>query len=70
MSFTKRHWVNKKGFDDFVQQKGKTDSSPKWRQLAVANAAIIGKGIIILLSGPPGVGKTLTAEASRCACQP
>jgi SpoVK/Ycf46/Vps4 family AAA+-type ATPase len=25
--------------------------------------SIIGEGIIILLCGPPGVGKTLTAEA-------
>ncbi len=25
-----------------------------------------GKGMIMLLSGPPGVGKTLTAESGKC----
>lgn len=25
-----------------------------------------GKGMIMLLSGPPGVGKTLTAESGTC----
>ena len=30
--------------------------------------AIIGKGVIILLGGPPGVGKTLTAESSMADC--
>ena len=26
---------------------------------------IVGRGMIMLLSGPPGVGKTLTAESGR-----
>lgn len=30
-----------------------------------ANKRFVGEGIIILLCGPPGVGKTLTAEAGK-----
>lgn len=29
-----------------------------------------GKGMIMLLSGPPGVGKTLTAESGKSSLQP
>jgi SpoVK/Ycf46/Vps4 family AAA+-type ATPase len=35
------------------------------KAFTITNSSIIGEGIIILLCGPPGVGKTLTAEAGR-----
>jgi hypothetical protein len=31
--------------------------------VASVTDCLLGKGIIMLLSGPPGVGKTLTAES-------
>jgi hypothetical protein len=34
------------------------------RQVLMANAHL-GKGVIMLLTGPPGVGKTMTAESGK-----
>lgn len=52
--------ANKTEFDDFVEHKGRRKST--CTKNTNANR-IKGEGIIILLCGPPGVGKTLTAEA-------
>ena len=52
-------------FDDFVEGKGKRALQ---RLLASAQDTLTqraGKGVVILLSGPPGVGKTLTAECGK-----
>ena len=63
---------NKTGFDDFVERKGKTvvfSSSYNLSlrlSLFITNIAqSLGRGIIFLLCGQPGVGKTLTAEAGK-----
>lgn len=54
---------NKASFDDFVDGKGKL------RHCLIPGTLlkckITGKGIVILLNGPPGVGKTLTAESGE-----
>jgi DNA polymerase III delta prime subunit len=52
------------GFDDFVKHKGKM--CPIRGKQPDANNANPGEGTIILLAGPPGVGKTLTSEAGEC----
>lgn len=47
-----------------MSYKEKVCPSLKGVQTIITVADIrIGKGMIILLSGPPGVGKTLTAES-------
>jgi len=46
-------------FDDFIRGKGNSNSS----HYEAHNLTFLGKGVIILLCGPPGVGKTLTAES-------
>jgi len=56
-------------FDDIVMDKGKKDIIRKLVQnydYKINNNVIEGKGqnVIFLLHGPPGVGKTLTAEAA------
>ncbi|KAI1323645.1 P-loop containing nucleoside triphosphate hydrolase protein [Xylariaceae sp. FL0255] len=50
------------GFDDFISNKGPFRIATS-RRRKIMLASKIGKGLIILLSGPPRVGKTLTAEA-------
>lgn len=54
--------VRNTGFDDFVKHKGK---SSRRNEVSTANCNVIGEGTIILLAGPPGVGKTLTSEAGE-----
>jgi ATP-dependent protease Clp ATPase subunit len=50
-------------FDDFVIGKGKPPSpTSTLNNLKHVNSST-GKGMIVLLDGPPGVGKTLTAES-------
>ncbi|EEP77446.1 predicted protein [Uncinocarpus reesii 1704] len=52
-------------FDDIIYGKGR-ECRPGWRLLVVkqsVNASSTGLGFIMLLSGEPGVGKTLTAES-------
>jgi hypothetical protein len=52
------------GFDDIISGKGETDSlDDSWTRSKLANGASTGLGFIMLLSGEPGVGKTLTAES-------
>ena len=52
------------GFDDIISGKGGTDSlDHSWTRHNLANGASTGLGFIMLLSGVPGVGKTLTAES-------
>lgn len=52
------------GFDDIISGKGGTSSSYRfWNENQVANGECTGLGFIMLLSGEPGVGKTLTAES-------
>jgi DNA replication protein DnaC len=50
-------------FDDFIAEKGEHLSS--WQAYLRTDelTKFTGKGLIILLFGPPGVGKTYTAEA-------
>jgi hypothetical protein len=52
------------GFDDIISGKGGADSlDDSWARSKLANGASTGLGFIMLLSGEPGVGKTLTAES-------
>lgn len=51
------------GFDDIISEKGGTDSLDDWWTRSKSNGASTGLGFIMLLSGEPGVGKTLTAES-------
>ena len=63
---------NKTGFDDFVERKGEIavfssscNLSLGLSLLTTNIARSLGRGIIFLLCGQPGVGKTLTAEAGK-----
>lgn len=49
-------------FDDIIEGKGE-HSNGNLSSIVPTNAKFVGKGMIIQLNGPPGVGKTLTAEA-------
>lgn len=52
------------GFDDIISGKGWTNHNVSFvDENYVANSANTGLGFIMLLSGDPGVGKTLTAES-------
>lgn len=62
LAFTRRDKFEIEEFDDVIPDKG--------NQSVIHNAGVdtnksLGKGVIILLSGPPGVGKTLTAESGE-----
>lgn len=46
-----------------MSYKEKVCHSLEYEDHITVTNILIGKGIIILLSGPPGVGKTLTAES-------
>ncbi|KAI0411236.1 hypothetical protein F5X98DRAFT_380959 [Xylaria grammica] len=64
LAFTKRKQNEEIEFDDFITGKGepyKLRVDGYFWVLAFNN--MIGKSFIILLCGPPGVGKTLTAES-------
>lgn len=59
--------ANKDQFDDVIQGKGALSYEP-WSVNLCHDSVLrksIGKGMIMLLSGPPGVGKTLTAESGN-----
>lgn len=43
----------------------KVNLTRHWPPTYLFNIAILGQGLIVLLSGPPGTGKTLTAEAGK-----
>ena len=60
LALTESQRESKDNFDDVIQGKGIRDFN-QVDKLFINN--FIGKGMIMLLSGPPGVGKTLTAES-------
>jgi SpoVK/Ycf46/Vps4 family AAA+-type ATPase len=57
-------------FDDVIAGKGEYSYELNWASLRRYVVILLtltyseGKGVIFLLAGPPGVGKTLTAESS------
>jgi hypothetical protein len=54
------------GFDDIISGKGKTASLGHFMiEKQVTDDVSTGLGFIMLLSGDPGVGKTLTAESGK-----
>lgn len=63
-ALAKQKSIDDAEFDDFIRGKGNTF----WPRHLFMNYGthllpLLGKGVIILLCGPPGVGKTLTAES-------
>lgn len=67
-AFASRPRLSKQGFDDFVPHKGEDlclGTLSRYMPLHSGTDVFAGEGIIILLCGPPGVGKTLTAEAGK-----
>ncbi|KAH0557005.1 hypothetical protein GP486_005209 [Trichoglossum hirsutum] len=62
IAFADRTRRNKRAFDDFIKHKGQAALAFNHPNLH-SKLTNIGQGIIILLYGPPGVGKTLTAES-------
>ena len=64
LAFAESQLKCKKTFDDVIQGKGGLlGTVTHTRDIQPELTREIGKGIIMLLSGPPGVGKTLTAES-------
>jgi hypothetical protein len=61
LAFADRDRLRETCFDDFIQHKGIQSVG----NISVRLTRSAGEGIIILLCGPPGVGKTLTAEAGK-----
>jgi len=60
------HGLNNKGLTISLPTKVSNSASlTKDGQLHTGTNVSAGEGIIILLCGPPGVGKTLTAEAGK-----
>lgn len=51
------------GFDDIISGKGWSSHVSFVDEIDISNSANTGLGFIMLLSGDPGVGKTLTAES-------
>jgi SpoVK/Ycf46/Vps4 family AAA+-type ATPase len=60
LALTRSHAKANLKFDDFVVGKGTSNPSPTSTKI---DKSIIGKGMIMMLDGAPGTGKTLTAES-------
>ena len=60
LSFVETH-VGGNHFGDVIRGKGRLPSPPEMTSTETNNET--GSGLVVSLSGPPGVGKTLTAES-------
>jgi SpoVK/Ycf46/Vps4 family AAA+-type ATPase len=55
----------RQGIDEVLWQAG--DGKRLYREWGLDRVLEKGKGTVVLMSGPPGTGKTMTAEAMACA---
>lgn len=65
LAFVESQIANKDKFDDIIEGKGMIASRDKPLIGSSLTFITLGRGLIILLEGSPGVGKTLTGEAGE-----